>query len=276
MESPKKQNLESNKNKFYSFLNKRKLTSSEIKDSKIKQNIPSNNQLNIHANYLNSKLKQEYNNTINKKINIQKKENNNLIYPKKVPKNFIPLYLFETINLDVNKNIIKQNKNELRDTLDLYNKQKNEIIKNEKEIQKTKEDIKKAKEARNIIMEEVFQIKKEIENKKENENINNNILNRSRLSVQIGKSNLLKYLESDEIKKIELDNDIRDIEEKISKLKFENKNFMEEYDILINDYRNNLNKNLKIKNFINDIEKRTKDALKEKEDLKKYIKRMGK
>ena len=73
------------------------------------------------------------------KINIQKKENNNLIYPKKVPKNFIPLYLFETINLDVNKNIIKQNKNELRDTLDLYNKQKNEIIKNEKEIQKTKE-----------------------------------------------------------------------------------------------------------------------------------------
>lgn len=276
MESPKKQNLESNKNKFYSFLNKRKLTSSEIKDSKIKQNIPSNNQLNIHANYLNSKLKQEYNNTINKKINIQKKENNNLIYPKKVPKNFIPLYLFETINLDVNKNIIKQNKNELRDTLDLYNKQKNEIIKNEKEIQKTKEDIKKAKEARNIIMEEVFQIKKEIENKKENENINNNISNRSRLSVQIGKSNLLKYLESDEIKRIELDNDIRDIEEKISKLKFENKNFMEEYDILINDYRNNLNKNLKIKNFINDIEKRTKDALKEKEDLKKYIKRMGK
>lgn len=276
MESPKKQNLESNKNKFYSFLNKRKLTSSEIKDSKIKQNIPSNNQLNIHANYLNSKLKQEYNNTINKKINIQKKENNNLIYPKKVPKNFIPLYLFETINLDVNKNIIKQNKNELRDTLDLYNKQKNEIIKNEKEIQKTKEDIKKAKEARNIIMEEVFHIKKEIENKKENENINNNISNRSRLSVQIGKSNLLKYLESDEIKKIELDNDIRDIEEKISKLKFENKNFMEEYDILINDYRNNLNKNLKIKNFINDIEKRTKDALKEKEDLKKYIKRMGK
>ena len=276
MESPKKQNLESNKNKFYSFLNKRKLTSSEIKDSKIKQNIPSNNQLNIHANYLNSKLKQEYNNTINKKINIQKKENNNLIYPKKVPKNFIPLYLFETINLDVNKNIIKQNKNELRDTLDLYNKQKNEIIKNEKEIEKTKEDIKKAKEARNIIMEEVFQIKKEIENKKENENINNNISNRSRLSVQIGKSNLLKYLESDEIKKIELDNDIRDIEEKISKLKFENKNFMEEYDILINDYRNNLNKNLKIKNFINDIEKRTKDALKEKEDLKKYIKRMGK
>ena len=268
--------MESNKNKFYSFLNKRKLTSSEIKDSKIKQNIPSNNQLNIHANYLNSKLKQEYNNTINKKINIQKKENNNLIYPKKVPKNFIPLYLFETINLDVNKNIIKQNKNELRDTLDLYNKQKNEIIKNEKEIQKTKEDIKKAKEARNIIMEEVFQIKKEIENKKENENINNNISNRSRLSVQIGKSNLLKYLESDEIKKIELDNDIRDIEEKISKLKFENKNFMEEYDILINDYRNNLNKNLKIKNFINDIEKRTKDALKEKEDLKKYIKRMGK
>ena len=83
MESPKKQNLESNKNKFYSFLNKRKLTSSEIKDSKIKQNIPSNNQLNIHANYLNSKLKQEYNNTINKKINIQKKENN-----EKSPKKF--------------------------------------------------------------------------------------------------------------------------------------------------------------------------------------------
>ena len=217
----------------------------------------------------------------------QKKENNNnLIYPSNPPKNFMPIYLYENINLDLNKKTTRQMKNELRNVLDLYEKQKSDMKKFEKEIEKTKEDLKRAKEAKNIIMEEVFQIKKEIENMNETENnINNfnNNLNRSRLSMQVGNmNNILKNLDMNDIyeenrKKVkELDMEIREYEDNISKIKFDNANFMEDYDMLLNDYKNNLNTNLKIKQYIADIDKKTKNALQEKEDLKKYINKYGK
>ena len=292
----KKQSTEmNNKNKLYNFLNKRKI-SSENKDTQDQlesSTNPNNNKLyQNNANYLNTLLKKSFYDTINSNSTSntspskQSKENNNaLIYPSKVPRNFIPIYLYENINLDSNKKTTRQMKNELRNVLDLYEKQKNEMIKCEKEIEKTKEDLKRAKEAKNIIMEEVFQIKKEIENLKENDNINiSNINNnRSRLSMQVGNiNNLLKSLNMNDIyeenrkKNEELDNEIREYEDKITKLKFDNTNFMEDYDMLMNDYKNNLNKNLKIKEYISNIDKKTKEALKEKEDLKKYINKMGK
>ena len=292
----KKQSTEmNNKNKLYNFLNKRKI-SSENKDTQDQLessiNLNNNKPYQNNANYLNTLLKKSFYDTINSNSTSntspskQSKENNNaLIYPSKVPKNFIPIYLYENINLDSNKKTTRQMKNELRNVLDLYEKQKNEMIKCEKEIEKTKEDLKRAKEAKNIIMEEVFQIKKEIENLKENDNINiSNINNnRSRLSMQVGNiNNLLKSLNMNDIyeenrkKNEELDNEIREYEDKITKLKFDNTNFMEDYDMLMNDYKNNLNKNLKIKEYISNIDKKTKEALKEKEDLKKYINKMGK
>jgi hypothetical protein len=284
-----------NKNKLYNFLNKRKI-SSENKDTQDQLessiNLNNNKPYQNNANYLNTLLKKSFYDTINNNSTSntspskQSKENNNaLIYPSKVPRNFIPIYLYENINLDSNKKTTRQMKNELRNVLDLYEKQKNEMIKCEKEIEKTKEDLKRAKEAKNIIMEEVFQIKKEIENLKENDNINiSNINNnRSRLSMQVGNiNNLLKSLNMNDIyeenrkKNEELDNEIREYEDKITKLKFDNTNFMEDYDMLMNDYKNNLNKNLKIKEYISNIDKKTKEALKEKEDLKKYINKMGK
>jgi hypothetical protein len=292
----KKQSAEmNNKNKLYNFLNKRKI-SSENKDTQDQLessiNLNNNKPYQNNANYLNTLLKKSFYDTINNNSTSntspskQSKENNNaLIYPSKVPRNFIPVYLYENINLDLNKKTTRQMKNELRNVLDLYEKQKNEMIKCEKEIEKTKEDLKRAKEAKNIIMEEVFQIKKEIENLKENDNINiSNINNnRSRLSMQVGNiNNLLKSLNMNDIyeenrkKNEELDNEIREYEDKITKLKFDNTNFMEDYDMLMNDYKNNLNKNLKIKEYISNIDKKTKEALKEKEDLKKYINKMGK
>ena len=292
----KKQSTEmNNKNKLYNFLNKRKI-SSENKDTQDQLessiNLNNNKPYQNNANYLNTLLKKSFYDTINSNSTSntspskQSKENNNaLIYPSKVPRNFIPIYLYENINLDSNKKTTRQMKNELRNVLDLYEKQKNEMIKCEKEIEKTKEDLKRAKEAKNIIMEEVFQIKKEIENLKENDNINiSNINNnRSRLSMQVGNiNNLLKSLNMNDIyeenrkKNEELDNEIREYEDKITKLKFDNTNFMEDYDMLMNDYKNNLNKNLKIKEYISNIDKKTKEALKEKEDLKKYINKMGK
>ena len=149
----------------------------------------------------------------------------------------------------------------------------------EEEIQETNDDLKKAKDAKNKIMEEVFQIKKEIENINELD-MNNSFLNknnRSRLSMQVGNinlNNLLKNLDMNDT--TELDNDIREYEDKISKLKFDNKSFMEDYDMLMNDYKNNLNMNLKIKQYINNMDKKIKDSMQEKKDLKKYIDRMGK
>ena len=273
-----------NKNKLYNFFNKKKL-SNEIKDNQ-------DSTYQNNANYLNTLLKKSFYETINNNSTTdtspskQKKENNNaLIYPSKVPQNFMPIYLYENINLDLNKKTTRQTKNELRNVLDLYEKQKNEMNKCEQDIEKAKEDLKRAKEAKNVMMEEVFQIKKEIEilnNETESTNISNKN-NRSRLSMQVGNiNNLLKNLDMNDIheenrKKIEeLDNEIIEYEDKISKLKFDNTSFMEDYDLLMNDYKNNLGKNLKIKEYISDMDKKMKVVLKEKEELKKYINKMGK
>jgi len=75
---------------------------------------------------------------------------------------------------------------------------------------------------------------------------------------------------------MELDNEIKEYEDKISQLKFKNKSFLEDYDMLMNEYKKNLNKNLKLKNCIYEIDNKTKEAVKEKADLKKYIDKMGK
>ena len=304
-------NSNSSKNKFHAFLsggNKKEKDNTQIQGNK--------------ANYLNSLLKKQFFNTINKTngdtslnisvstrtTDISNPEDTTSVpkvaYPKNKPKNFLPQYLFDNINVNKNKKITRQTKNELRDVLDLYEKQKNNMKKTEKDLENAKEDLKKAKEARKKIMEEVYQIKKEIENINENNgnintsinnipmsgNNNNNLLNRSRLSLQPGTANmeLLKNLnlnksqmdgfnhEDNEKKKLELDNEIKEYEDKISQLKFKNKSFVEDYDMLINDYKKNLSKNLKLKNCISDIDNKTKEALKEKADLKKYIDRMGK
>ena len=218
--------------------------------------------------------------TKKRNTNQQKKENNNsLIYPNKVPKNFIPQYLFENINIDSNKKATRQLKNELRNVLDLHEKQKNEAKKYEDDIEKIKLDLKKAKEAKNNIMEEVFHIKKEIEQLNETESTNSLSNYGKRFTMQTGNiKNLLKNLgmndqrEENEKRMEELDNEIREYEDKISQLKFDNSTFTEEYDMLLNEYKNNLNKNLKIKEFIANIDKKTKEALQEKENLKKYVK----
>ena len=300
----KKQSSE-NKNKFQILMagGVKKRTNSERKSSQDKPDIlpqsTSRSQINTKATYLNSLLKKSFFNTINKSnespffhskksndILLDENSNSKLYYPKERPKNFLPPYLFDSINVNKNKKLTRQTKNELRDILDLYDKQKNNMKKYENDLKEAKDDLKKAKEARKIIMEEVYEIKKEIEKINNNENNYNNALNRSRMSVQINNINdIFKNLnkgqndgiiEENEKKKIELDNEIKEYEDKISQLKFKNKSFVEDYDMLINDYRKNLNKNLKLKNCIYDIDNKTKEALKEKADLKKYINKMGK
>ena len=286
--------MNNNKNKFYNFFNKKKI-SSEIRDSTdsldLSQNSSNNKIYQNNATYLNSLLKKSFFNTINNNSSQnlspskQKKENNNsLTYPSKVPKNFLPSYLYENINLDSNKKTTRQLRNELRNVLDLYEKQKSDMKKCEKELEEAKEDLNKAKEAKNRIMEEVFQIRKEIENIKDSESTNFSSKNsRSRFSMQVGNiNNLLRNLgmvdnnkDENEKKIDELNKEIIEYEDKISKLKYDNSEFMEDYDILMNDYKNNLNKNLKIKGYISNIEKKTKELLQEKEYLKKYINKKG-
>ena len=290
IQNEKKQNNEvNNKNKFYNFLNKKKSTleSKDSQDLSEQSSNSGNNKLyQNNANYLNTLLKKSFYNTINNNSlsstspSKQKKENNNsLLYPTNVPKNFMPLYLYENINLDMNKKTTRQLKNELRNVLDLHEKQKTEMKKYEEDIEKIKLDLKKAKEAKNNVMEEVFHLKKEIEQINETESTNSNTNYSRRFTLQTGNiKNLLKNIgmndlkEENEKKIEELDNEIREYEDKISKLKFDNASFMEDYDMLLNDYKNNLNKNLKINQFIANIDKKTKEALQEKENLKKYIK----
>ena len=290
IQNEKKQNNEvNNKNKFYNFLNKKKSTleSKDSQDLSEQSSNSGNNKLyQNNANYLNTLLKKSFYNTINNNSlsstspSKQKKENNNsLLYPTNVPKNFMPLYLYENINLDMNKKTNRQLKNELRNVLDLHEKQKTEMKKYEEDIEKIKLDLKKAKEAKNNVMEEVFHLKKEIEQINETESTNSNTNYSRRFTLQTGNiKNLLKNIgmndlkEENEKKIEELDNEIREYEDKISKLKFDNACFMEDYDMLLNDYKNNLNKNLKINQFIANIDKKTKEALQEKENLKKYIK----
>ncbi len=298
-----------NKNKFHALFigGIKKHTSSEMKDSQEKTETSPNTarpSTNNKANYLNSLLKKSFFNTINKtddntsnNISISNQKNNDIItdensnsklwYPKKKPQNFLPPYLFDNINVNKNKKTTRQTKNELRDVLDLYEKQKNNKKKYENDIVQAQEDLKRAKDARKIIMEEVYKIKKEIENFNNNENNYNNPLNRSRLSAQVnGVNDLFKNLNKgindstiqseNEKKKMELDNEIKEYEDKISQLKFKNKSFLEDYDMLMNEYKKNLNKNLKLKNCIYEIDNKTKEAVKEKADLKKYIDKMGK
>ena len=300
---PEKKPSTENKNKFHALLaggKAKKRTLSEIPPdrSEVENASPLlGSKANNKATYLNSLLKKSFFNTINKttsdiSLTTQKSndiipdENSNskLYYPKKVPQNFLPPYLFDNININKNKKITRQTKNELRNVLDLYDKQKNNMEKYENDLKEAKDDLKKAKEARKKIMEEVYEIKKEIEVFNNNEN--NMPLNKSRMSVQINSMNdLFRNLnrgpgdsinEENEKKKKELDDEIKSWEDKISQLKFKNKSFVEDYDMLLNDYKKNLNKNLKLKNCIIDIDSKTKEALKEKDDLKKYINKMGK
>lgn len=303
----KKSNFD-NKNKFHALFipGSKKKSSTEIKDSQNKSDIITNNlksQSNTKVNYLNSLLKKSFFNTINKtnendslnalfsnqksnELNFDENSNSKLWYPQKKPQNFIPSYLFDNININKTKKMTRQKKNELRDLLDLYDKQKKNMKKYENELNDAKGELKKAKDARKKILEEVYEIKKEIANfnNNENNNFNNLALNKSRLSMQINSINdILKNFDmadvnkgENEKQKKELDNEIREYEDKISQLKFKNRAFMEDYDILLNDYKKNLNKNLKLNNSITDIDKKTKEALKEKDDLKKYINKMGK
>ena len=159
-----------NKNKFHALFTaggSKKKASTEIKDSQDKSDIVINNS---KANYLNSLLKKSFFKTINKtndseslnKLNINQKpndlifdENSNskLYYPKKKPQNFLPSYLFDNININKNKKINRQKKNELRDVLDLYDKQKKNMKQYENDLIEAKDDLKKAKEAKRKIME---------------------------------------------------------------------------------------------------------------------------
>ena len=171
IQSEKKFNTES-KNKFHALFTsgEKKKTSSEAKDSQEKSElspISSKQGQNQNANYLNSLLKKSFYNTrnqieVNSSINstavIQKNKtdiiadensNSKLWYPKTKPQNFLPPFLFDNINVNKNKKIVRQTKNELRDVLDLYEKQKRNMKKYENEIIETKEELKKAKEGRN-------------------------------------------------------------------------------------------------------------------------------
>ena len=125
----KKMSHETNKNKFQNLFmgSVKRKNANETKDSQDKSDVSlqsSKISSNLKANYLNSLLKKSFFNTINRTDsinnslnNLKKNEfatdNNSKIYPKKIPKNFLPSYLFDKINININKKIARKKKNEL-------------------------------------------------------------------------------------------------------------------------------------------------------------------
>lgn len=288
----------SRKSKFHSFRTKNSSTIKEDDQLNASLNRYKASGGNRKATYLNSLLKKSFQNTINKtrgdtSLNIsvanQKliSRNNNVIqeenldneklnsnlYPEKRPINFLPPYLFDNINVNRIKKITRQTKNELRDVLDLYDKQRTNMKANENEIEKIKKDLKEAKDARTKISEELFNIKKEIERLNEI-SLNNSQINPKNNNDIFSRLNTCNAKNEEESENI--DKEIEDYENKISQLKFNNKSFYEDYDMLCNDYKKNLMKNKALKNGITEVEKKINDALKEKANLKKYIEKMGK
>ena len=109
---------------------------------------------------------------------------------------------------------------------------------------------KSKKKQKKIIMEEVFQIKKEIENLKENDHINiSNINNnRSRLSMQVGNiNNLLKSLNMNDI--------YEENRKKNEELDNENSKIKSELNIKISEIKNNLKQISDLNNIIEERKK---------------------
>lgn len=279
------------RDKFHSFRTKN--SSSQKEDDQLNASLNKYKASggNRKALYLNSLLKKSFQNTLNKtrgdtslNISISQKivsgktedtiqeENIEKIeeYPEQRPINFLPPYLYDNINVNRIKKITRQTKNELRDVLDLYEKQRNNMKDNEKEIKKLKKDLKEAKDARTKIAEELYNIKKDIE-KLNDISLNNSLVNSKSIN-----NDLISSLNKNENDRENIDKEIEDYEDKISQLKFNNKSFYEDYDMLCNDYKKNLYKNKALKDGINDIDNKINQALKEKANLKKYIDKMGK
>ena len=114
--------------------------------------------------FLNTTIDDPFDTTILEE-NVDHQQTLKTTFPKIKPKIFIPQYIFNSI--DLNKQTIQYNNclNDLNDNVEEYYKSYLELDDIEKNKETLEKELKEAKDARNKVMNVVYQLKNEIENK---------------------------------------------------------------------------------------------------------------
>ena len=248
------------KKRFYSRLSQSKLNNSM------------NASMTLINPFLNTTIDDPYDATIIEE-NIDGNQSLKITFPEKKPKIFIPQYIFNSI--DLNKQIIQYNNclNDLNDNVEEYYKSYQELDEIEKNKETLEKELKEAKDARTKVMDVVYQLKREIENKSvlQNDNLNmttiGNYQNSNNFNIMNNNQNTFK----NNINGNDLAQNIEKYEDLILKIKMENQGFLEEYDNLNDELKKNTELNKKLKNSLHNIEQNIQNALKEKNNLRNII-----
>ena len=248
------------KKRFYSRLSQSKLNNSM------------NASMTLINPFLNTTIDDPYDATIIEE-NIDGNQSLKITFPEKKPKIFIPQYIFNSI--DLNKQTIQYNNclNDLNDNVEEYYKSYQELDEIEKNKETLEKELKEAKDARTKVMDVVYQLKREIENKSvlQNDNLNmttiGNYQNSNNFNIMNNNQNTFK----NNINGNDLAQNIEKYEDLILKIKMENQGFLEEYDNLNDELKKNTELNKKLKNSLHNIEQNIQNALKEKNNLRNII-----
>ena len=248
------------KKRFYSRLSQSKLNNSM------------NASMTLINPFLNTTIDDPYDATIIEE-NIDGNQSLKITFPEKKPKIFIPQYIFNSI--DLNKQIIQYNNclNDLNDNVEEYYKSYLELDEIEKNKETLEKELKEAKDARSKVMDDIYQLKREIENKSvlQNDNLNmttiGNYQNSNNFNIMNNNQNTFK----NNINGNDLAQNIEKYEDLILKIKMENQGFLEEYDLLNDELKKNNELNKKLKNSLRTIEQNIQSALKEKNNLRNLM-----
>ena len=248
------------KKRFYSRLSQSKLNNSM------------NASMTLINPFLNITIDEPFDTTIIEE-NIDGNQSIKTSFPEKKPKIFIPQYIFNSI--DLNKQTIQYNNclNDLNDNVEEYYKSYLELDEIEKNKETLEKELKEAKDARSKVMDDIYQLKREIENKSvlQNDNLNmttiGNYQNSNNFNIMNNNQNTFK----NNINGNDLAQNIEKYEDLILKIKMENQGFLEEYDNLNDELKKNTELNKKLKNSLHNIEQNIQNALKEKNNLRNII-----
>lgn len=169
---------------------------------------------------------------------------------KKIPENILN-------KIDINKenellsNTQKEFESSLKELSDIQSKLEN----SKKKYNKLLKELGEAKDSRNKIIQEVYQMKSEIENQK----------NLATESGYVPTLTNTSYSNNELAEQIEL------YEDKICKLKMDNQTFLENYDNLCDDCKQNESQNQKLKKAIAQLEQNINNAINEKSYLKSML-----
>ena len=179
-------------------------------------------------------------------------------------------------SIDLNKQTIQYNNclNDLNENVEEYYKSYLELDEIEKNKETLEKELKEAKDARSKVMDDIYQLKREIENKSvlQNDNLNmttiGNYQNSNNFNIMNNNQNTSF---KNNINGNDLVQNIEKYENLILKTKMENRGFLEDYDILNDELKKNTELNNKLKNILHNYEQKIQAALKEKNNLRNLM-----